>query len=173
MTHWIQSWQQFPDVYPSVFVCVLVMANSAEQLGCPQRGSVIHLSSSRFPPGHWSDALMQPDTCLVGWPATGLTRTAPPFEHYASMHKHTVALGPFTQSGGGGGVHACGQTWRLKKTWMCTYSLRGKCMQDTDIPVALFFFLLSQRIHIVVQRLKSKRIRTPLCFPRENAPRCA
>lgn len=139
MTHWIQSWQQFPDVYPSVFVCVLVMANSAEQLGCPQRGSVIHLSSSRFPPGHWSDALMQPDTCLVGWPATGLTRTAPPFEHYASMHKHTVALGPFTQSGGGGGCPCLWTDLKIKKNMNVHLQFEGKMHARHRYPCGSFF----------------------------------
>lgn len=32
------------------------------------------LLSSRFPPGHWSASLIRPDTCLLGWPATGVTK---------------------------------------------------------------------------------------------------
>lgn len=93
------------------------MADLAEQFCWPAWPPVIHLSSSRFPPGHWSASLIRPDTCLLGWPATGLTKKKkkknlththtdacthtekPTHAVYAAMHKQAPLICTQTEKG--------------------------------------------------------------------------
>lgn len=47
---------------------------------------MIHLSSSKFSPGHWSGTLIRADTCLLGWLATSLTHSHTHTGTCASTH---------------------------------------------------------------------------------------
>lgn len=99
----------------------------------PQCGSVIHLFSSRFPPGHWSDALIRPDTCPLGWPATGLTHTHTRTRlcintftliqtkvHSRSCKSLTMKI---DKCGRTGHMHACAHIHRRGKEALCCFLL--------------------------------------------------
>lgn len=76
------------------------------------------LLSSRFPPGHWSASLIRPDTCLLGWPATGLTQK----KIYTGTHTdtHTHLLDTHMQS-----RQPCMSARRARAPLICTQTEKG------------------------------------------------